>query len=179
LIFEESKITEEKHRVNRAILAQEVRLIGQSGEALGVLDIKEAMSAARDAGLDLVEISPQAVPPVCKIIDYGKFKYELQKKKSEIKKKQRFIEIKEVKFTPTIGDHDYKVKLSNILKFLSEGNKVKITLRFRGREISHKDIGEKLLNRLIEEVKDVAKCEGSPQLEGKQMMIILASASTK
>jgi translation initiation factor IF-3 len=172
--LEDNRFTEEKYRINKAITAPQVRLIDKDGNALGIVGIKEAMIAAREADLDLVEIAAQAVPPVCKILDYGKLKYELQKKKSEAKKKQKIIEMKEVKLTPTIGDHDYQVKLTNINRFIEEGNKVKIVMRFRGREFSHKEIGEKLLNRLIEDVKATAKCEGSPQLEGKQMMMILS-----
>jgi translation initiation factor IF-3 len=175
----DKKITEEKCRVNRAIVAQEVRLIDQDGNPVGVVSIREAMIMARDAGLDLVEVASQATPPVCKITDYGKLKYELQKKKSEAKKKQKIIEVKEVKFTPSIGDHDYMVKLSNVKRFIGDGNKVKITLRFRGRELSHKEIGERLLSRLIEDVKEIAKCEGSPQLEGKQMMMIISPNGVK
>ncbi|MDR2766464.1 MAG: translation initiation factor IF-3 [Holosporaceae bacterium] len=170
----ENKTVEEKYRVNRAILAPQVRLIDQDGNAVGVVGIREAMIMAKEAGLDLVEVAAQATPPVCKIVNYGKLKYELQKKKSEAKKKQKFIEIKEVKFTPSIGEHDYLVKLSSIQKFIGEGNKVKVTLRFRGREISHKEIGERLLSRLTEDVKEIAKCEGNPQLDGRQMMLILA-----
>jgi translation initiation factor IF-3 len=175
----EDKAIEEKYRINKAILAQQVRLIDQNGNALGIVSVKEAMSMAREVGLDLVEVASQASPPVCKIINYGKLKYELQKKKSEARKKQKFIEIKEVKFTPAIGEHDYKVKLSHIHKFIGEGNKVKITLRFRGREISHKEIGEKLLNRLTEDMKEFAKCEGAPQPEGRQMMMILSPLVSK
>jgi translation initiation factor IF-3 len=172
--LEDNKVTEEKHRINRAIIAPQVRLIDQHGNAVGVVSIKEAMVMAREAGLDLVEVAAQAVPPVCKIIDYGKLKYEQQKKKSETKKKQKIIEVKEVKLTPSIGDHDYQVKLTNVKRFVADGNKVKVTLRFRGREFSHKEIGEKLLNRLLEDVKGIAKCDGSPQLEGRQMMMIIS-----
>lgn len=168
-----SSASSEKYRVNRAITAQQVRLIDQNGEALGVVHIKVAQSKANEVGLDLVEVSPNANPPVCKIIDYGKLKYELQKKKSEAKKKQKVIEIKEVKFTPAIGEHDYQVKLSSIMRFIGDGNKVKITLRFRGREISKQEFGVKILERIIEDVKSVAKNEGKPQLEGRQMMMIL------
>ncbi|MDR0753422.1 MAG: translation initiation factor IF-3 [Holosporaceae bacterium] len=177
--MEDNRFTEEKYRVNRAITAQRVRLIDQVGNPVGIVGIREAMAMASEASLDLVEVAAQADPPVCKIIDYGKLKYELQKKKSEAKKKQKIIEIKEVKLTPTIGDHDYKVKLANIGRFIEDGNKVKITLRFRGREFSHKEIGEKLLNRLINDVKEIAKCESLPQLEGKQMMMMLAPQVAK
>lgn len=168
----------EKYRVNRAITAQQVRLIDQNGEALGIVPIRVAQSKANEAGLDLVEVSPNANPPVCKIIDYGKLKYELQKKKSEAKKKQKIIEIKEVKFTPAIGEHDYQVKLSSIMRFIKEGNKVKITLKFRGREISKQEFGVKILERIIEDVKSIAKNEGKPQLEGRQMMMILTPSAS-
>ncbi|MBR1734259.1 MAG: translation initiation factor IF-3 [Alphaproteobacteria bacterium] len=168
-----NRTSTEKYRINRAITAQQVRLIDHNGESAGVVGIRTALAKAEEVGLDLVEVSPNAVPPVCKIIDYGKLKYELQKKKAEAKKKQKVIEVKEVKFTPVIGEHDYQVKLNSILKFTKEGNKVKVTLKFRGRELSRQEIGVKLLNRLIDDVKDVAKNESKPQLEGRQMMMIL------
>lgn len=171
--------SDDKYRVNRAITAQTVRLIDQDGNAVGVVNIREAMAMARDVGLDLVEIAAQAVPPVCKIIDYGKLKYELQKKKSEAKKKQKVVEVKGMKLTPAIGEHDYQVKLVSIKRFIADGNKVKITLKFRGRELSHKELGEKLLYRVIEDVKDVAKCDGNPQLEGRQMMMTLSPVTQK
>ena len=175
----ENKTSDEKYRVNRAITAQTVRLIDQDGNAVGVVNIKEDMAMARDVGLDLVEIAAQAVPPVCKIIDYGKLKYELQKKKSEAKKKQKVVEVKGMKLTPAIGEHDYQVKLVSIKRFIADGNKVKITLKFRGRELSHKELGEKLLYRVIDDVKDVAKCDGTPQLEGRQMMMTLSPVTQK
>ena len=169
------EVTEkEKYRVNRAITAQKVRLIDQNGEAVGIVGIREAMVMAREAGLDLVEVAAQATPPVCKIINYGKLKYEEQKKKSESKKKQKVVELKEVKLTPTIGEHDYQVKLSNIKRFIEDENKVKVTLKFRGRELSHKDIGERVMQRVLEDVKDIAKCDKNPQLEGKQILMILS-----
>lgn len=177
--MESTKNSEEKYRVNRAIVAQQVRLIDQNGEPLGVVHIKEAMTKAREAGLDLVEVAAQANPPVCKIINYGKLKYEQQKKKAEARKKQKVVEIKEVKLTPTIGEHDYQVKLNNVIRFLSDGNKVKVTLRFRGRELTHKELGEKLLARLLDDLKDRAKSEGSPRLEGRQMVMILSAVVAK
>lgn len=177
--MEDNLVSKEKYRINRAITAQKVRLINQNGETVGIVDIKEAMGLAREAGLDLVEVAAQANPPVCKIINYGKLKYELQKKKSEAKKKQKTVEIKEVKLTPSIGEHDYFVKLGSIKRFIADGNKVKITLRFRGREFSHKEIGERLLVRVRDDVKEVAKCDGNPQLEGRQMMMILSPVAVK
>lgn len=177
--MESTKNSEEKYRINRAIVAQQVRLIDQNGEPLGVVHIKEAMTKAREAGLDLVEVAAQANPPVCKIINYGKLKYEQQKKKAEARKKQKVVEIKEVKLTPTIGEHDYQVKLNSVIRFLSDGNKVKVTLRFRGRELTHRELGEKLLARLLDDLKDRAKSEGSPRLEGRQMVMILSAAVAK
>lgn len=166
-------MAEEKYRVNYAITADQVRLIDQNGNALGIVSFKDAMYKAKSAGLDLVEIAAQAAPPVCKIIDYGKLKYELQKKRSETKKKQKVISVKELKLTPSIGEHDYNVKLNSAKKFIADGNKVKFTLKFRGRELSHQEIGVNLLNRIISDLKDVAKNDASPQLEGRQMIIIL------
>lgn len=167
------KVSDEKYRVNREITAQRVRLINGQGEVVGIVGIREAMTMAREADLDLVEFVSQSVPPVCKLLNYGKLKYEQQKKKSEAKKKQKIIEIKEVKLTPSIGEHDYQVKMTGVKRFIGEGNKVKITLRFRGRELSHKEIGVNLLNRVSEEVKEIAKCEKAPQLEGRQMTMML------
>lgn len=177
--MEDYRFTEEKHRINRAITVPQVRLIDQNGNLVGIVSIREAQSMATEAGLDLVEIVAQAAPPVCKIVNYGKLKYELQKKKSEAKKKQKIIEIKEVKFTPVIGEHDYNVKLQSINRFISEGNKVKVTMRFRGRELSHQEIGAKLLNRIIEDLKEIAKCDGAPQLEGRLMMMVLSPVTAK
>lgn len=177
--MEDRSATKDRHRINRAITAQQVRLIDQNGEAVGVVDIREAMVRAREAGMDLVEVAPQAEPPVCKIINYGKLKYEMQKKKAEARKKQKVIEIKEVKLTPSIGEHDYQVKMKNIRRFIDDGNKVKITLRFRGREISHKEIGENLLKRVLDDTQEIAKCDGKPQLEGRQMMMVISPVVTK
>lgn len=167
------------YRVNREITAQTVRLIDENGEPVGVVNVREAMTRAREAGLDLVEVAPTANPPVCKIANYGKLKYELQKKKAEAKKKQKVIEIKEVKLTPAIGEHDYQVKLGKVKSFIEDGNKVKITLRFRGRELSHKELGVALINRLLDDVKSVAKCDVKPKLEDRQMMAMLSPMSAK
>ncbi|MDR3156266.1 MAG: translation initiation factor IF-3 [Holosporaceae bacterium] len=177
--MKDNKFTEEKYKINGAITAPEVRLIDQDGHLAGIVSLKEAINMAAEADLDLVEISPQTIPPVCKIINYGKLKYELQKKKSEAKKKQKTIEVKEMKFTSTIASHDYQVKLNSICRFLKDGNKVKVTLRLRGREISHQDIGIRVLNRLVDDLKDIAKCEGTPQMEGKQLMLMLLPLITK
>ena len=132
------------------------------------------LELAQEAGLDLVEISPNATPPVCKIMDLGKFKYEQQKREAEARKKQKIIEIKEIKFRPGTDTHDYDVKMRSVMKFLAEGDKVKITLRFRGREMAHLELGMQLLNRVREEVEPIAKVEAEPKLEGRQMMMVLA-----
>ncbi len=131
------------------------------------------MSMAEEAGLDLVEISPNASPPVCKIMDYGKYKYEQQKREAEARKKQKIIEVKEVKFRPNTDTHDYDVKMRNVLKFLEKGDKVKVTLRFRGREMAHQDLGRELLNRVAEDVKDLGKVENMPKMEGRQMIMVI------
>jgi translation initiation factor IF-3 len=161
-------------RVNGRIRAPEIRLIGADGENLGVVDPRKALMLAEEAGLDLVEISPNATPPVCKIMDFGKYKYETQKREAEARKKQKIIEIKEIKFRPGTDKHDYDVKMRSVMKFLEEGDKVKITLRFRGREMAHQELGLDLLNRVADDVKDVAKIENMPKLEGRQMVMMIA-----
>ncbi|MDV7269628.1 translation initiation factor IF-3 [Thioclava sp. A2] len=154
--------------------APEIRLIGADGENVGVVSPARAMEMAEEAGLDLVEISPNAVPPVCKIMDFGKFKYEQQKREAEARKKQKIIEIKEVKFRPGTDTHDYEVKMKSVLKFLANGDKVKVTLRFRGREMAHQDLGLELLNRVKEDVGEEGKVESMPKLEGRQMVMMIA-----
>jgi len=149
-------------------------LVDESGEMMGVVTRDEAIEAAGDAGMDLVEISPNADPPVCKILDYGKFKYEAQKKKNEARKKQKTIDVKEVKFRPNIDDHDYGVKMRSMLRFLSEGDKVKVTLRFRGREMAHQELGVNVLSRVRVDLDEQAKVEQMPQMEGRQMIMVLA-----
>ncbi len=160
-------------RVNDRIRAPEIRLIGAEGENLGVQPPRRAMELAEQAGLDLVEISPNANPPVCKIMDFGKFKYEQQKRESEARKKQKIIEVKEVKFRPGTDIHDYDVKMRNVLKFLEKGDKVKITLRFRGREMAHQNLGRELLERVAEDVKELGKVENMPKMEGRQMVMMI------
>ncbi|MEM9196213.1 MAG: translation initiation factor IF-3 [Pseudomonadota bacterium] len=160
-------------RVNDRIRAPEIRLIGADGENVGVIPPREALSMAQETGLDLVEISPNATPPVCKIMDYGKFKYEQQKKAAEARKNQKVIEVKEVKFRPNIDDHDYGVKMRNVVKFLEEGDKVKVTLRFRGREMAHMELGSKLLHRVAGDVEGMGKVENMPKLEGRQMVMVI------
>jgi translation initiation factor IF-3 len=151
-----------------------VRLIDQHGEMQGVVTAREALIRAYDVGLDLVEISPNAVPPVCKILDYGKYKYEQQKKANEARKKQKVVEIKEIKVRPNIDDHDYDVKMRQMKGFISEGDKVKVTLRFRGREMAHQDLGVKVLDRIRGELAETTKVEQFPRLENRQMIMVLA-----
>ena len=151
-----------------------MRLIDQHGEMQGVMTAREALIRAYDVGLDLVEISPNAVPPVCKILDYGKYKYEQQKKANEARKKQKVVEIKEIKVRPNIDDHDYDVKMRQMKMFISEGDKVKVTLRFRGREMAHQDLGVKVLDRIRTELAETTKVEQFPRLENRQMIMVLA-----
>ncbi len=151
-----------------------MRCIDPEGEQLGVLDTSEAIRKAEDFGLDLVEVQPNADPPVCKILDYGKFKYEAQKRANEARKKQKIIEVKEIKLRPNIDEHDYQVKMRNVQKFLGAGDKVKVTLRFRGREMAHQDLGANVLTRVREETDEFAKVEAMPKMEGRQMIMVLA-----
>jgi translation initiation factor IF-3 len=160
-------------RVNGRIRAPEIRLIGAEGENIGVVPPARAMALAEEAGLDLVEISPNASPPVCKIMDFGKFKYEQQKRESEARKKQKIIEVKEVKFRPNTDTHDYDVKMRNVFRFLEAGDKVKVTLRFRGREMAHQNLGRDLLNRVAEDTKTIGKVENMPRVEGRQMVMMI------
>jgi|TARA_Y200000002_G_C22415173_1_gene551492 translation initiation factor IF-3 len=160
--------------VNADILNEEVRCIAPDGEQLGVMKTEDAIAEADSHGLDLVEVSPNADPPVCKILDYGKFKFEAQKKRNEAKKKQKVIEVKEIKLRPNIDEHDYQVKMRSVQKFLDEGDKVKVTLRFRGREMAHQELGVNVLNRVREDTDEVAKIEAFPKLEGRQMIMVIA-----
>lgn len=160
-------------RVNDRIRAEEIRLIGADGENVGVVSPARAIEMAEEVGLDLVEISPNATPPVCKIMDFGKFKYEQQKREAEARKKQKTIEVKEVKFRPGTDTHDYEVKMRNVLKFLEGGDKVKITLRFRGREMAHQNLGRDLLERIAGDVEGVGRIENMPKMEGRQMIMII------
>ena len=161
-------------RINEEITAPRVLLIDDSGEKRGVMATDEAIQLAQSAGLDLVEVSPTTQPPVCKILDFGKFKYQQQKKKAEAKKKQKVVEIKEIKMRPNIDDHDYEVKAKAMRRFFDEGDKVKVTLRFRGREMAHQERGMELLQRVQADFDGVAKVEQMPKLESKQMMMVLA-----
>ncbi len=151
-----------------------MRLIGADGANVGVVPIRQAIMMAEEANLDLVEISPDAKPPVCKILDYGKFKFQEQKKAAEARKKQKVIEIKEIKMRPMIDDHDYDVKMRAIKRFFEEGDKVKITLRFRGREMAHQELGQQLLDRVKKDTVEIAKVESEPRFEGRQIVMVLA-----
>ena len=166
--------TREGPRVNEAIDVAEVRLIEPDGDNVGVVSTDEAMRRAMDHGLDLVEISPGADPPVCKILDYGKYKYEAQKRKNEARKKQKTIDVKEIKMRPNIDTHDYDVKMRSIHKFIDEGDKVKVTMRFRGREMAHQDIGMRVLERVRKDLDEEAKVEQFPKMEGRQMTMVMA-----
>jgi len=166
--------TRDGPRVNEEIRVPQVRLIDQDGEMLGVMSAREALIRAYDVGLDLLEISPNAVPPVVKILDYGKYKYEQQKKANEARKRQKVVEIKEIKVRPNIDDHDYEVKMRQMKEFIGEGDKVKVTLRFRGREMAHQDLGLKVLDRIRTELAETTKVESMPRLENRQMIMVLA-----
>ena len=161
-------------RINEEIRIAQVHLIDKDGANLGNLPIAEAIAKAQEAGLDLVEISPNASPPICKILDYGKYKYQEQKKAAEARKKQKVVEVKEIKYRPMIDDHDYDVKMRSMKRFFEEGDKVKVTLRFRGREMAHQELGTKLLERVKEDVSKLAKVEMDARLEGRQMVMVLA-----
>ncbi len=160
--------------MNGEITSPKVRLVDENGEMIGVVTRFEGMQMAQKAGLDLVEVSPNAEPPVCKILDYGKYKYEQQKKRAEAKKKQKIVEVKEIQIRPGIDENDFQVKYRAIRRFIEDGDKVKITMRFRGREISHHEIGMEVLKRLRELFEESSKVEQSPRLEGKQMIMVLA-----
>ena len=161
-------------RVNEQIDSRSVRLVGADGDMLGVVPLAAALDAADAAGLDLVEVSPNADPPVCKLLDYGRFKYEAQKKKNEARKKQKVIEVKEIKLRPGIEQHDYEIKMKAARRFLENGDKVKVTMRFRGRELAHQDLGAKVLTRVREEFDEAAKVEQMPRMEGRQMVMVMA-----
>ena len=163
-------------RINEAIKAKQVRLIDETGENRGVVSIREALQIAAEAGFDLIEISPQAVPPVCKVLDFGKYKYEVQKRKNEAKKNQKVVNIKELKIRPAIDTHDYEVKIKQAKKFLAQGDKVKFTMRFKGREMSANDLGKEILNKIIDDLDLVGKVDSAPKLEGRQMTMMIVPA---
>ena len=166
-------------RINEEIRAREVRVITADGEQLGIMSGRAAQQLAVERHLDLVEIAPTAKPPVCKIMDYGKFRYEQQKREKEARKKQKTFDIKEVKLRPGIEDHDFNVKYQNAVRFLEDGDKVKVTIMFRGRELSHPELGEVLLNKMAEQLKEIAVVERVPKLEGKNMIMIVAPKPAK
>jgi translation initiation factor IF-3 len=161
-------------RLNEEIRSREVQLIDQTGTNVGVIDTQIALAKAVEAGLDLVEIVPNNNPPVCRILDYGKYKYQAQKKAAEARKKQKVVEVKEIKLRPMIDDHDYDVKMRSMQRFFEEGDKVKVTLRFRGREMAHQELGTQLLNRVKDDTTKIAKVEQEPRFEGRQVVMVLA-----
>jgi translation initiation factor IF-3 len=170
---------DKRNRLNDAITAVEVRLIGKDGEQVGIVSIEEAQAAANDAKMDLVEIVPNAEPPVCRVMDYGKFVFEAKKQKQEARKKQKQVQIKEIKFRPGTDIGDYNIKLKSLRKFLEEGNKAKVTMRFRGREHAHRDLGLELLERVENDLADVGQVEQRPMMEGRQMVMVLGPGRKK
>ncbi len=168
------RIISKEHLINEEIRAKEVRLVGTEGEQIGIKPLREALQMAMDLNLDLVNVAPTAKPPVCRIMDYGKFRYEQQKKEKEARKNQKIVDIKEVWFRANIEEHDFQTKLRNVIKFLKDGDKVKCSVRFRGREITHADIGKKILDRVKDEVAEISNVERVPKLEGRSMIMILA-----
>ncbi|MDT8388375.1 MAG: translation initiation factor IF-3 [Thiogranum sp.] len=169
-----AQVKKSKHRVNQDIVADQVRLVGVEGEQLGVVPLEEALRVAEEGTMDLVEISPQADPPVCKLMDYGKFRFDEQKKQQAARKKQKQIQVKEIKFRPGTDIGDYNVKLRNLTRFLTEGDKVKVTLRFRGREMAHQELGRDLLKRVETDLEELGSVEQFPKMEGRQMVMVLA-----
>ena len=165
--------------MNDRIRVPEIRVIGADGNMMGVMNTDEARQMARSLDLDLVEVNPKASPPVCKIMDFGKFKYEQQKRESEARKKQKTIDVKEVKFRPNTDTHDYDVKMRNVTRFLEAGDKVKVTLRFRGREMAHQNLGRELLERVAEDIKEIGKIENMPKMEGRQMVMMIGPLPQK
>jgi translation initiation factor IF-3 len=160
-------------RINRQINIPSVRLVDHNGNMVGVIATAEAIKMAEAVGLDLVEVSPAATPPVCKILDYGKYKYEVQKKAHEARRKQKVIVVKEIKLRPTIDKHDLEIKMRHVVEFIEEGDKVRISMRFRGREMDHMNIGYQVLDRIQEQLKDIAKIESAPRSEGKQIVMLV------
>ena len=179
IAFDRRPKREREPRTNRRIRVPEVRLIGPEGEQLGLFITREAIKRAEETGLDLVEISPQGNPPVCKIMDYGKHKYEQAKRKSEAKKKQQVVLLKEIKMRPSTDEHDYQTKMKHIRRFLEEGNRVKITIRFRGREMAHKELGRDRMTRVAEELKEIAEVFQHPKMEGRMMNMLIQPLKKK
>lgn len=167
-------IANDNHEINEEILDSEIRLIGENGEQLGIMSAEEALKIAEEHGYDLVKIAPNSTPPVCRIMDYGKFRFEQTKKEKEAKKNQRTIEIKEIRMGPSIGDNDFNTKLKNGMKFLSDGDRLKVSVRFRGREMAHTEIGVELLNTFAEKCAEIAVLDKAPKLEGRNMSVFLS-----
>ena len=165
---------EDAYKINNQIEASSIRVIDHDGKMIGIVSLEKGLSLANEVGLDLVEVSPNAKPPVCKVIEYGKFKYAAQKKAAEARKKQKVIEVKEIKYRPNIDNNDYEIKLKSLRKFINAGDKVKVTMRFRGRELAHQELGVKVLERIREDLNETVKIEQFPKLEGKQMVQIFA-----
>lgn len=174
-----STIAKDQTQVNEKIRAKELRVIGQNGDQIGLKSKNEALEMADRLGLDVVVVAPNAKPPVARIMDYGKYKFEQQKKEKEMKKKQKFINVKEIRLSPTIEEHDFNTKLKNGRKFLTKGDKVKVSIRFRGRAITHKEIGQRVLERYAEACQDLATIEQKPKMEGRQMFLMLAPINEK
>jgi len=172
-------VAERAHRINGEITVPEIRLIGPENEPIGIVNIREAMRMAEESDVDLVEIAPTASPPVCRLMDYGKFKYQEQKRAHDARLKQKIIQVKEVKFRPGTDEGDYQIKMRNVKRFLEDGDKAKITLRFRGREMAHQEFGVRLLDRIRTELEDVAMVEQFPKLEGRQMIMVIAPKRKK
>jgi translation initiation factor IF-3 len=173
LVEEPAIAAPKRNRVNREINIPEVRLIGADGNQVGVVRVREALEMAEEAGMDLVEIVPTAEPPVCRLMDYGKFRFDQKKKQNEAKKKQKQVQIKEIKFRPGTDEGDYQVKLRNLMRFLQEGDKAKVTMRFRGREHAHRELGLELLKRIETDLTELSIVESQPQMEGRQMVMVL------
>lgn len=173
--LEKCTIAQDKtQRVNHEITAPELRLVGMDSEQLGIVSLRAALAAAEESGVDLVEIAPMAQPPVCRLMDYGKFKYQEAKRAHDAKLKQKQIQVKEIKFRPGTDEGDYKIKLRNLIKFLQEGDKTKVTLRFRGREMAHQEFGVRLLERIKADLQDYGVVEQFPKMEGRQLIMVLA-----
>ena len=172
-------IANDTHQVNEEIVDSEIRLIGENGDQLGIMSAEEALKIAEEQGYDLVKIAPNSTPPVCRIMDYGKFRFEQTKKEKEAKKNQRVIEIKEIRLGPSIGDNDFNTKIKNGIKFLNEGNRVKVSVRFRGREMAHTEIGRDLLVRFAEAIAETATLDKEPKMEGRSMSIFLSPKTGK
>jgi len=178
-ISKDSKDKDKDIQVNHEIKAREVRLIGPDGKQLGIMPLKDALRYAQEAQLDLVKVASNAKPPVCKIMDFGKFKYEQSKREKEARKNQKVINVKEIRMNPTIDEHDFQVRLKSALKFLKDGNKVKVSIKFRGRQMIHTKLGEDVLNKMVEHVQEVGVVEKQPAMEGRNMVMVLSPKQTK